>query len=805
MNEQCRAPSFRGSTASDFGEKTEPVEEAAGAPSQAEEDASPKVKCAEILCHSLEQIQDVNPRLGYLVERISIAIALLHKRRLTDEKVAGRGPYFKETEFSPLCRTRSLNAETMSAYEQQMPEQHQRQQGLGGFTRHARDESADYANMLPSYVTVKRQPSRSVSPAVQQCASCKCVAPAALSAACREPNYSVYCSRGSLRQPNEISKEGLGEAIAVPSRKDMSRVLRTETPPQVSGEEKALEDDEVFTQCSAPYCAQHSRRSCPPAKHTPSRASSVALEPQNAPGGLAALMRGLEGPTKTHFVASQAAGEKPSVCQPARAGSTRRLFGEREGEQATRPLILSETLVLSDKCKNTFARENDSYSAAVREALWLIKCATDFIQSGEGPEYVEKQFFRYCSSKDAEAVCHKPEIPEGMQASQGKYVLLRYAIAVVEAEYGDISRAADPRLYLPDLLRMRDIFLRKEEGPRPDIRERRAPRSSQGDAVASEAAKEAHSLPERFPEERMERHLPLTILNFPVASHRPAGHRSSSPSHVNSLAKTEMPRLPSRPELVVRTASSAEIVSPGQEGKSSFKLNDTGAAPAPIRLPSTVVNPAPTPLKLPSITLGSAAARNEIMARKSFDSSGSSRSRSPSIEDISAHSSLSSPLQQRRASTLDRLPHRSMAIAPHPGLLAGRSGSGLLEHSVSLRHEEEKNALGESSSVALEKPPSTSERHGSKMSLAEQMASAATSKSASSTSPVEGLKLSVSSLRRDSATGVFTSQVFEAPSSPTEPSAIALSTSIGLKNVSASRLPRAALPDIPDSVSGSEG
>lgn len=79
--------------------------------------------------------------------------------------------------------------------------------------------------------------------------------------------------------------------------------------------------------------------------------------------------------------------------------------------------------------------------------------------SGEGPEYVEKQFFRYCRSKDIMAATTRPQIPEGMAAAHGKYIMLRYTIAVLEAEYGDSPASTDPNLYLPDLRRMVEILL----------------------------------------------------------------------------------------------------------------------------------------------------------------------------------------------------------------------------------------------------------------------------------------------------------------------------------------------------------
>lgn len=96
--------------------------------------------------------------------------------------------------------------------------------------------------------------------------------------------------------------------------------------------------------------------------------------------------------------------------------------------------------------------------ASVAEALLLVKFAIDLILSGEGPEYVEKQFFKYFRFDNYKAH-ERPKISEGLTPAQGKYLILRYAIAKIEADYGDTPEAADPNLYLPDLRKMEGIIL----------------------------------------------------------------------------------------------------------------------------------------------------------------------------------------------------------------------------------------------------------------------------------------------------------------------------------------------------------
>lgn len=54
------------------------------------------LQCAETVCKALRGIQEANPRLSLLVERISAAIALLHKRKLSDEQDAVARDMFYE-------------------------------------------------------------------------------------------------------------------------------------------------------------------------------------------------------------------------------------------------------------------------------------------------------------------------------------------------------------------------------------------------------------------------------------------------------------------------------------------------------------------------------------------------------------------------------------------------------------------------------------------------------------------------------------------------------------------------------------
>lgn len=96
--------------------------------------------------------------------------------------------------------------------------------------------------------------------------------------------------------------------------------------------------------------------------------------------------------------------------------------------------------------------------ASAAEALLLVKFAIDLILSGEGPEYVEKQFFKYFRF-DNYKTHERPKISEGLTPAQGKYLILRYAISKIEGDYGNTPEAADPNLYLPDLRKMEGIIL----------------------------------------------------------------------------------------------------------------------------------------------------------------------------------------------------------------------------------------------------------------------------------------------------------------------------------------------------------
>ena len=48
------------------------------------------LQCSEIVCKALRGIQDAYPRLELLVQRILMAIAMLYRRRLADERGAAQ-------------------------------------------------------------------------------------------------------------------------------------------------------------------------------------------------------------------------------------------------------------------------------------------------------------------------------------------------------------------------------------------------------------------------------------------------------------------------------------------------------------------------------------------------------------------------------------------------------------------------------------------------------------------------------------------------------------------------------------------
>lgn len=119
--------------------------------------------------------------------------------------------------------------------------------------------------------------------------------------------------------------------------------------------------------------------------------------------------------------------------------------------------------------------------ASAAEALALIRCATDLIVSGEGPGFVEKQFFRYFGPESHQS--ERPRIPEGMTPAQGKYLLLRYAIARVEAEYGEAPTARETHLYLRDLRRMEQIVV--DAAPPQILTISESPCRSEGNSISS--------------------------------------------------------------------------------------------------------------------------------------------------------------------------------------------------------------------------------------------------------------------------------------------------------------------------------
>lgn len=66
------------------------------------------LKCAESVCKALHKMKHANPRLELLVQRISSAIVLLHKRKSLDERNAPLGGTFCVTRVSTDHEVRKI-------------------------------------------------------------------------------------------------------------------------------------------------------------------------------------------------------------------------------------------------------------------------------------------------------------------------------------------------------------------------------------------------------------------------------------------------------------------------------------------------------------------------------------------------------------------------------------------------------------------------------------------------------------------------------------------------------------------------
>lgn len=478
--------------------------------------------------------------------------------------------------------------------------------------------------------------------------------------------------------------------------------------------------------------------------------------------------------------------------------------------------------------------------------------------SGEGPEYIQKQFFRYKSNDNITTA--RPQIPEGMAAAQGKYIMLRYSIAMLEAEYGDSPASADQNLYLPDLRRMAEILLGsrprgqtrassrestdgRAEGnitrmltspilklgdtPTHDnsawlgrklsrkVRAYRRARSVQWRFCADEGYRPSSSnpnlLPDRYPEERMERHLPLTILNLPAVGPRlEKGQRKAFPQ-VRLSIHAELPRLPGSPEFGQPTApvksglastksGAGEPSVTGTLALTTHDVNPVPPTPPSLCLRTAVPGPTPAAPVHEEESTGSLERAPEQPPPVTGLAAPSTSASVPDVPDAAAvNSSPPMPSQQPITTTSRSLapcgPNQPASIS---GLLAGRKASESFEQAMKLRPDQ---ALG--SSVSSRRPGGSGEGGRSVFMPSNKQVGASAASRQPDGAVAEGIKLSTSSVVRDSASGVVTSKLLEAPQSPAEPPLIGMATSFALMNVSASRTMPAALPDIPEPAAAS--
>ncbi|CDJ49376.1 hypothetical protein, conserved [Eimeria brunetti] len=757
------------------------------------------LECAETVCKALNEIQDPNPRLQLLAQRIATAIGLLHRRKaLEDKDAAERGVLYAEVEFpypridtsswasvprgdaSPLYILRPSDVDGRGVLPLS-PGSHPRTQEnemekrgppecCTGFPfqtvqcgerQERRIAGPPTPKVVPAQDTTRdleteTKGSHQLAPAhIGECAGENdrrrtSMEDTAIAAPAGKRGDTCLQSNGYL--PVSRLKEGMASK---PPTGTSSLFLRAEQLRKFSSTEACRLD--------RPYSTLESTGK--PATDSPVLSSS-----NGRPRG----PQSTDGLPGTQLAGPHVGSMSSSATQSHRALFTAFTFRESEGNHV-RPLVLSDTHVLADKGSPQW--KDDPNRASAAEALALIRCATDLIVSGEGPEFVEKQFFRYFRLDSYQGV-DRPLIPEGMAPAKGKYLLLRYAIARVEAEYGDEPAARDTHLYLRDLRRMEEIVVEAAHAQGRTVIEPHGGNEGQ----EFQRPQSVHSLPERSPEERMERHLPLTILNLPSsATQQDAGQprRESSPP-VHSLVYSEDCN---------RRSRELECVQPMPLKNEISSRSTSSANPSSPQL-NTISLPNPLP------SLGGSG--------QSFEKLATAELSENSTEEV-------------------RQPSRASSSSSVPAII--KPGSGLPDVPAAADGSEGEKSSSRSSSRQVSLPTPTLARTPSSSSLAQSTAlsglvamrrdsssfdkvfgksppSAAGSRSRllmpngsfDSVLGEKGFKLSSRSVVRDSVSGEVTSVVFEAPKNTSGQSVLDTATSAALKDITAPRSPSLANP-----------
>lgn len=322
----------------------------------------------------------------------------------------------------------------------------------------------------------------------------------------------------------------------------------------------------------------------------------------------------------------------------------------------------------------------------------------------------------------------------------------------------------------------------------------------------------------------MERHLPLTILSLPADGPRLEESQRKASPQVRLPIQAKLPHIPGRSEFGQPTASiksgAASIKSGAASSKSgvgepsvtgTLGLSIHDVPPVPHSPPSLCLPKAvPGSGSAPSVheegstgSLGQAPEQPSPATGSAAPSTSVAASDVPDVEarpDVAAvTSSPPMPPQQSIPTTSRSLaprgPHQPFSIS---GLLGGRKESESFEQAMKLPPDQTLIA-----SVSSRKPAGSGEGGRSAFMLSNKKGGSPAASRQPYGAVAEGLKLSTSSVVRDSASGIVTSKLFEAPKSPAEPPLIGMATSFALMNVSASRKMPASLPDIPEPAAGS--
>ncbi|XP_026191970.1 uncharacterized protein LOC34623099 [Cyclospora cayetanensis] len=775
------------------------------------------LQCAETVCRALQALKDTNPRLEPLVERIMMATELLHKRKTADEKYAMQHglPCVDTTDLAcpPWAATAPLyvciqNSANRRHEHHWSPRSINRLDQAGWELREvpcSQDHSA-----VHSPLRTRTQPKHSAGPPPLKAAPPNEMLPLAVTELQGTTVEPRYISRSSMETSDVGSTDGeMNAAMAVNRHKASANWCAMDGAVQeVPREGAGIVGLQPSAGTSASPTAQQifhpqpprtgcqvaplrvldcTRGTCETAVLLP--APELGLQPSQSTMGLPI----------THLVGPQAGGGGEGTCHSSRTQKASMPFRGTEQDMQFRPRVLSETRLLTD---TDSSQKLEDASTSIAEALSFIKYCTDFILSREGLEYVEKKVFRYSKAKEAGRVAARPTIPEGMTSAQGKYILLHHAIEMVEDEYGDSPAAEDPHLYLPDLRRMADIVVGTVSSEQSNERNQDLTKGKD-----SQRSHSGHSLPERFPEQRMERHLPLSIFNLPATGHRLEGRegRASGQGYLTVQQPEASP-----------IDSGVESWQPVTLPQTHLAESATGSAPTAQRSSDIRLL---KPLSSASRTLLSSQPflGKENMERSSMmgysQSSRLPRGRTSSIpsplqglsdlssvsdtqDDEAPHSTSPSPLPPP-SSISSRAPSPSDAL-PQPSALSGllhKRKDDFLGSADSLLAGE----AGSASSAVLRKPAGygsgVAKAAGIKGSRAEVGASLNLLDPAAMEQ--DALKLSIRSVVRDSTSGAVASRVFRPPENNTGQAHLDLPTAQGLRSIIASRTVSPELPKEP--------